>query len=242
MKNGYVKLIFRFSLILAAVLLVSRVSKNDTSALAGEYAGIISSDTPLGGFTEAVRAVNAQKAEPVPADKNVPGSIADLAMTGEGCDSNGEVYVPEDDLPAGHPGSDAVPADAAVTDVAAGDNTPADGTPDNVPDAQVTDIPAEDTPDNTTDNTDDGRNGEEAVPADDAGSDEPGGTGDEPGNDPADGNVTQVADGGNKTDSTPIEQASVSDTKTPAARQAAMTIRSALTPACPSSSWPCCVR
>jgi hypothetical protein len=216
MKNGYVKLIFRFSLILAAVLLVSRVSKNDTSALAGEYAGIISSETPLGGFAEAVRAVNAQKAEPVPADKNVPGSIADLAMTGEGCDSNGEVYVPDDDLPAGQPGSDAAPADAAVTDVAAGDNTPADGTPDNVPDAQVTDIPAEDTPDNTTDNTDDSRNGEDAGAADDAGSDEPGGTGDEPGNDPADGNVTQVADGGNKTDSTPIEQASVSDTKTPA--------------------------
>ncbi len=198
MKNGYVKLIFRFALVLAAVLLVSRVSKNDTGALAGEYAGIISSDTPLGGFTEAVKAVNAQKAEQAPGNSNIPGDISQLAMDSEGCDSNGQVYVPDEDLPAGQPAED--DGTAAVTDI-----------PDKTADEQPTDIPAEDTPAPVKD--DDGtadpgtETGEKTDVAD---------SGSEQGNTSDGDNVTDTASSADTTDTTDVDNTAISDTKTPA--------------------------
>ena len=125
MKNNYVKLIIRFAVILAAVLLVSRVSRDDTTAIAGEYAGIISSDTPLGGFIDAVKTVNAQRAERAAAGTDASQNISQLAMNNEGCDSNGEVYVPDEDIPA----VDAVLADASDKSGVSAD-IPADDTPD----------------------------------------------------------------------------------------------------------------
>ena len=211
MKNSYVKLIFRFSVVLAAVLLISRVSRSDTSALAGEYAAIISSDTQLGNFVEAVRIVNAQKAEQVPEGTVIPGDISQLAMDGDGCDSNGEVFVPDEDIPSAQPtgvasteadtsaGTDAPDMTAAPTDAPADTPTEAPGPGDVTvvaskdPADNVTDIPAEDTPDMT------GETGETG----DTGADD--GTGDSTGDTP-----------GNETQPTPVEQVAISDTKTPA--------------------------
>ena len=205
MKNGYVKLIFRFALVLAAVLLVSRVSKGDTDALAGESAGIISSDTPLGVFAEAVRAVNAQKADRAPAGSDIPGDISQLAMDSEGCDSNGKVYVPDEDMPTGQPvqNSDA----AAVTD------TPADVT-DGPADTKATDIPAEDTPAPTEGGNETGDpDGDAPGPGQktdvaDAGNGQ--------GNTSAGSNITDTASSAETTDTTDVEETAISDTKTPA--------------------------
>ncbi len=202
----------RFAVVLAAVLLISRVSRSDTSALAGEYAAIISSDTQLGNFAEAVRIVNAQKAEQVPTGTVIPGDISELAMDSEGCDSNGEVYVPEEDIPsvqptgvasteAGNPAETDVPAvTAEPTDASDGSLTKAPGRDDVTavaskdPADNITDIPAEDTPDMTlgTAGNETG-DGAETVPGDDT--------------------RTTPTD---EVQPTPVEQVAISDTKTPA--------------------------
>ena len=115
MKNSYIKLVLRLVFVLSAVLLVSRVSRDDTRALAGEYAGVISSEeTKVGGLAEAIRAVNTQKAEIGIRDDEAKEDISQIAKSDEGCDANGEVYVPEDEF------SDD-PAETDVTAVPSGE-------------------------------------------------------------------------------------------------------------------------